>query len=143
MLNVVQLMMPYKSNAYLLKLLLCGLFAVFSAISYAEDNSYESLVKSYSSTLDKIEHNLSKQVYDEKTLPATIRPVTSIKSEALGCVSLESADLEKLENDLNTLGTSSTVESARVKEKRSELNNAILKTQKLLGSCRVILLRSD
>lgn len=140
--NVVQSMISYKTDDYLLKALFFISLVFYAAISHAQDNGYEVFVKSYSETLDKIELNLKKELYDEKSLPATIKQVTTIKSEALGCVSRESADLEKLNHDLSSLGTLSKAESAAVKEKRAELNNAILKTQKLLASCRVILLQS-
>lgn len=141
--NVVQLMMSYKSNNYLLKALFLVFLVFNSAISPAQENSYETLVKSYSYTLDRIEHNLNAAVYDEKNLPETIRKVTTIKSEAIGCVNLESADLEKLKQDLSSLGKLSKAESGAVKEKRAELNSEILKVQKLVAGCRVILLQSE
>jgi len=137
------LKMFYLQNKRCLKSVLFIFLAVFMGIISAQEQYSEASMKTYSDMLDKIELNLKKYRYSEKNLTKIIKQVTPIKSDSSDCVVAENNNLEKLKKDLATLGEVVKTEALNVRKKRAELSNEILRTEKILASCQVIVLRSD
>ena len=132
-----------KLNLIVLKTVLFISLIFFTLLTYAQDNFNEKTVSTYNETLEKIERSLKVKSYDENSLSEMIKQVSKLKSEASDCVSIENVNLEKLNVDLASLGALTKAESAAVKNKRKELNDNILKSEKLLANCRVFVLRSE
>lgn len=89
--------------------------------------------QNYATTLDAIENNLKRNRYSEAEIPDATKQVTQIKSAVSQCIVDESANVEKLKLDLGSLGKPTKIEPADVRQKCSELNNEIIKAEKLLA----------
>lgn len=112
-------------------------------VAYAGNGIQQNSIQNYSTTLDNIERNLKRHSYNEDKIPEATKQVAEIKLAATQCISTETANSEKLKSDLNSLGAQSNNEPADARQKRAELNNEIIKSENMVSSCRVFLLRSE
>ena len=96
-----------------------------------------------SKSLTDIERLLEQKRYNEKTLKELVNQVTDIQGEATNCV----ADLEKqqiiTQESLTSLGEPAPKEPVDVTRKRRDIQKQLTELEKQLGSCRVLVLRSD
>ena len=115
----------------------------FASASNADNGTNQESLQNFAKTLNTIENNLKRNRYSEDEIPKTTKQVTPIKLAASQCILDESANIKKLNIDLDSLGKLTKVEPEDVKQKRYELNDKILKAEKLLASCRVFVLRSE
>jgi len=143
MLNLFNFSLNRSIVMQLVNLAIFTVLIIFPPVSNADTETSNKSLKNYAKTLDSIENNLKRKRYDEDEIPNAIKQVAPIKSSASQCIVDEGENVEKLKVDLDSLGKSTKIEPANVRQKRFELNDEILKVEKLLASCRVFVLRSE
>lgn len=121
----------------------CFLIVATLFISFSVTAASMESLQTHSAELDKVDQQLLQQSLKEDKLPEMIKRVTKIKLEMTKCIEEEQAKTDNLKKNLDSLGKALKTDTADVKRKRQELESDILKTEKLLASCRVQLLRTE
>ncbi|HEY0719946.1 MAG TPA: mechanosensitive ion channel domain-containing protein [Gammaproteobacteria bacterium] len=94
-----------------------------------------------SAKLDEVEHKLSDVRYQD--MEALLRQVNLVHDEASSCITGIEAVLAKIGTDQTLLGEPVSGEAASVAEKRQALRKERLDAERLLSTCRLLVLRSD
>ncbi len=124
-------------------MLLAGLLSLLllapSQTAFAAEFDIEATDK----TLSEFETLLKRKRYDEKKLKELANQVASIKTNASNCVTEFEAQLKETQAILEKLGEPDKQEPPDVSRKRRDLQKQITNIEKQLGSCRVLVIRSE
>jgi len=130
----------FRLVALIFVLAVANTMTVVAAEEFVES---QKLVKKLDSTTDKIERQLKKKVTDTDALSQWSKQIADVKVEAEQCDIDITAQLEKLELDINQLGKSLRGEPYDVTKKRKVLTEQKRELEKRLASCRLLVIRSD
>ena len=105
----------------------------------AEDLDIEAASKS----LTEIEQLIKRKRYDEKKLKEFANQITDIKADATKCVTEVETQQTEVQAALTSLGEPVAKEPLDVVRKRRDIQKQLTEIEKLLGSCRVLTIRSE
>ena len=135
--------MPKTFLSSALKRIIYIVVFLFAPVILAQDSFNSEVLREFSIKVFKIEKNIKTHRYGEKNIPEAITQITLIKSSVTQCISEKELLQEKLKTDLASLGESTKMEPIAVRQKKFEIKSEIVKAEKSLANCRVLLLRSD
>ena len=129
----------YRNN---LAILLAGMMSFLlmpSQAVFAADFEIEAI----NQKLSDIESLLKRERYDEKKLKEFTNQITEIKSGATTCVTDFVAQQTDTQAILASLGEPAPKEPLDVTRKRRDIQKQLTDIEKQLGSCRVVVIRSE
>ena len=129
----------YRNN---LAILLAGMMSILlmpSQAVFAADFEIEAI----NQKLSDIESLLKRERYDEKKLKEFTNQITEIKSGATTCVTDFVAQQTDTQAILASLGEPAPKEPLDVTRKRRDIQKQLTDIEKQLGSCRVVVIRSE
>lgn len=127
-------------------LVLCALLILTSPSQLQAEEDAKDWLPKATETI-KIQERYIKRASPEKTkvsqLSEQLKEISPIKSQAQACIATTQTLLTKTNDDLATLGESITKEAPEVTKKRRSLTNEQKSLDKLLSSCKLVLLQSQ
>ncbi|MEE9343850.1 MAG: mechanosensitive ion channel domain-containing protein, partial [Gammaproteobacteria bacterium] len=117
-----------------------GLFfflVCLSPLAYSAD--FQGLGRSF----DKIEDELSRAFFTSQNLEQWSKSISDVQSEASYCIDKQTAELELLQKNIESLGEAVASDPAEVQEKRRQVEEQKTESEKTLSNCRLLLLRSQ
>ena len=93
--------------------------------------------------LTQYERQLKRRGIDVGQLKELASAVTGLQGEARACVAESEPQIEKLQQDLDSLGEPSAKDSADVKRQRLDIRKQLVALERQLGTCKALVLRSD
>ncbi len=132
------------SNNFL-KIALIVLLAMFfstSSMSQAAENKNASSPEDILKSLDQIERDLNKEAVKTETLEGHLKTLPKHKSWATQCQQTQEEALKDLQKNLTALGEQVKGEPKDVTDKRNSIKANQASSEKLLATCKLILLRS-
>jgi potassium efflux system protein len=126
-------------HVLLLGMLLSVALLIPSLPAFAADFNIEAASKS----LTDIERILKQQRYNEKKLKELANQITGIQADATNCVTEFEKQQSVTQEALASLGEPTPKEPPDVTRKRRDIQTQLADLEKQLGSCRVLVLRSD
>ncbi len=116
------------------------------SIANAEEAPPGDWLKQATQTIKKQDAILKKSTSEKinvKTLSNYLNDINGIKGKALECITGTETQLQKVTEDLKTLGKPSAKESKEVIKKRSSLSAMQKELDKQLSSCKLLQLQSQ
>jgi potassium efflux system protein len=123
--------------------LLAGLIVLLVLLPHRVVFAADFDIDATDKTLSEIEVLLKRKHYDENKLKDLANQVASIKTSATNCVTDFETQQTETKAVLEKLGEPDKKEPPDVTRKRRDLQKQLTNTEKQLGSCKVLAIRSD
>jgi potassium efflux system protein len=123
--------------------LLAGMLSLLLLFPFQSTFAADFEIDTASKVLTEIESLLKRQLYDEKKLKEFANQVTNIKAGAAACVTDFEIQQVDTQAALASLGEPTPKDSLDVTRKRRDIQKQLTNIEKQLGSCRVLVLRSE
>ena len=124
-------------------MLVIGLLSVLLLLPPQTAAAEDFDIDAAANSLTDIEQQLKRERYDEKNLKQFVNQVAGIKADAASCVTKLETQQSEVQAALTSLGEPAAKESPDVVRKRRDIQKQLTNIEKQLGSCRVLMLRSE
>lgn len=100
-------------------------------------------IAAYAGQLDKIERSLKKRHISHDSFAKWLSQISELRSAAMHCVEKTEVELQKLTENITSLGEKTRKEPQEVARKRVSLSKEKQQLDNSLSRCKLIILRSD
>ena len=139
-LSIFRLAVMFRNSGLLM---LAGMVSVLLLLPPQAVLAADFEIEAVNKTLTNIEYLLKRKQYDEKKLKELANQVTDIKAGAAKCVTEFETQQTDIQATLASLGEPTPKDSLDVTRKRREIQKQLTNIENQLGSCRVLVLRSE